>query len=180
MRLSRNNSGSIVADLPVIMTPRTRLTIDGVEIYCGHTNAVFPELLALRNQLLRPGRPLEDCHFPGDNAESALHYGAFAADRLVAIASLLRNPLPNDATTMALQVRGMATLPEYRGRGVASELLRLCVEDACMQGAERIWCNARRHAVGLYLRQGFASVGEEFDIPGIGPHYQMCRELPAG
>jgi predicted GNAT family N-acyltransferase len=46
---------------------------------------------------------------------------------------------------------------------------------AAEHGATRLWCNARTPAVGFYERHGWTTVGEEFDVPPIGPHYRMVR-----
>jgi hypothetical protein len=36
-----------------------------------------------------------------------------------------------------------------------------------------VWCNARTPAVGFYEKLGFSTIGEEFELPPIGPHYLM-------
>jgi ribosomal protein S18 acetylase RimI-like enzyme len=71
----------------------------------------------------------------------------------------------------------MATLEEYRGQGIGSRLVEACIEHIRAQGGEWIWCNARTPAVSLYDRHGFRCVGDEFVLPGIGPHYRMVRKL---
>jgi hypothetical protein len=38
-----------------------------------------------------------------------------------------------------------------------------------------VWCNARTPAAGFYGRAGFATEGEEFELPSIGPHFLMSR-----
>jgi ribosomal protein S18 acetylase RimI-like enzyme len=73
----------------------------------------------------------------------------------------------------AWRIRGMATIPEARGRGAGTAVLSALVEHAVSNGATRIWCNARIGARSLYERAGFRVDSEQFEIPEIGPHYVM-------
>ncbi len=45
------------------------------------------------------------------------------------------------------------------------------------RGRRLLWCNARVVALGFYTKLGLHTEGDEFDIPGIGPHYVMTRWL---
>lgn len=58
-----------------------------------------------------------------------------------------------------------------------SHCLRFTASSTYLAGAEVLWCNARVGALGFYLRLGFATIGEEFEIAGIGPHFVMWRDL---
>jgi GNAT superfamily N-acetyltransferase len=131
----------------------------------------------LRHQLLRPGRPADELVFPGDDAPDTLHSGAFEEDLLVGIATIVREPLPGTDDERAWRLRGMATLPEVRGRGYGGLLLERCVEHAVNHGGAVLWCNARSGAVGFYRRFGFVTHGDVFDIPDLGDHYLMSRTL---
>ena len=71
----------------------------------------------------------------------------------------------------------MATAPEFRGRGAGGAILAALVDHARSQGATRVWCNARTPALSLYARAGFQRESEEFEIPGIGPHFVMARRV---
>ena len=71
----------------------------------------------------------------------------------------------------------MATLEKFRRQGIASALLREAFEKIKKEGAEMVWCNAREIALDLYLNLGMEIASEEFDIPGIGPHYLMKKAL---
>jgi GNAT superfamily N-acetyltransferase len=131
----------------------------------------------LRHQLLRPGRPADELVFPGDDEPDSLHLGAFEEERLVGIATVIREPPPGEGGDRAWRVRGMATLPEVRGRGYGGLLLERCVEHAVNHGGAVLWCNARAGAVGFYRRFGFVTQGDVFDIPDLGDHYLMSRTL---
>jgi GNAT superfamily N-acetyltransferase len=131
----------------------------------------------LRHQLLRPGRPADELVFPGDEEADSFHLGAFEEERLVGIATVIRESPPGEGDDRAWRIRGMATLPEVRGRGYGGLLLERCVEHAVNHGGRVLWCNARAGAVGFYRRFGFVTHGDVFDIPDLGDHYLMSRTL---
>ena len=64
-----------------------------------------------------------------------------------------------------------------RGAGLGRLVLEECFAVVRERGGSVLWCNARLVAVPFYARLGMAPVGPEFDIPGIGPHYVMWREV---
>lgn len=130
----------------------------------------------LRHAILRPHEPLERLaeHEPAD----AFAVGAFAGEELVAVGFIAPESSPRgDGDPGAWRVRGMATAEHARGRGIGSALLAALIEHARAAGARRVWCNARTPALSLYERAGFRVASEEFEIPGIGPHYVMEREV---
>jgi ribosomal protein S18 acetylase RimI-like enzyme len=105
--------------------------------------------------------------WPGDEDPRAGHVALRdESGEVVAVGSVV----PEGA---GWRVRGMATAPAARGRGLGAQALRELLEHARAQGASLVWCNAREPAVGLYERAGFVVVGEPFDVPGIGPHRRM-------
>ena len=134
--------------------------------------AAREEILPLRHAVLRPGLPLADAWFDGDDAPDTIHAGAFRAGANVACVSLMARPW-RDA---GWQLRGMATHPDVRGQRLGARLLRF-VEDE-LRGA-LLWCNARVESAGFYAHHGWTVESDEFDIPGVGPHVVMRREVPA-
>jgi GNAT superfamily N-acetyltransferase len=131
----------------------------------------------LRHLLLRPHQRPEDLVYEGDDAPDALHLGAFEDGRLVGIASIARDPPPGSRDPSAWRIRGMATLPEVRGRGIGGALLEACLTHARSRGASLVWCNGRVPAVAFYRRHGFASVRGPFELPGTGPHHELHLRL---
>ena len=131
----------------------------------------------LRGEVLRPGRALAERSFAGDDAPDTLHLAARVGERIVAIASVMCEDCPRVASARAWRIRGMATAPEMRGRGIGAVLLARCEQHARDLGGTLLWCNARVRARRLYERAGLHVVGEPFDIPPIGKHYVMCKEL---
>ena len=143
------------------------------------------ETLPLRSELLRPGQPIEESIYPGDDNAATQHWGAFVQNELVAIASLYPEPLPASAAhlapakTQCWRLRGMAVDPRFQGQGHGRQLLEHCLRAVAEQGGEVLWCNARSTAVGFYRGAGLETVGEEFIIPGVGAHYVMWRGMRA-
>ena len=136
------------------------------------------ETIPLRHAILRAGLARETAIFPGDEAPTSRHFGAFVEGRLVGIATIHFVPLlDRPGLPPAYQVRGMATAEEARGQGVGSALLAACVAEALRAGGQFLWCNARTPAAGFYSRHGFKATGGVFEIPTAGPHYRMIRPL---
>jgi ribosomal protein S18 acetylase RimI-like enzyme len=71
----------------------------------------------------------------------------------------------------------MATAPAARGRGLGAIVLAALIDHARAQGAELIWCAARPRAISLYERAGFVAVGEQYEVPDLGPHRRMTLRL---
>ena len=61
----------------------------------------------------------------------------------------------------------VAVLQAYRGRGLARAMLRRCLDDGRNLGQTKSFLNAQVDKVGLYEREGFKPVGEEFMEAGI-------------
>ena len=140
------------------------------------------ETIVVRWPVLRPGFPRETAIFDGDDATGTLHFGAFDGGKIVGVASIYVVPCPEKISAQpdvspAFQLRGMATLPEVRGAGFGKALLDACVTAAREKGAAILWCNARISAADFYAKNGWRIVGEEFDIPTVGPHFRMWRTL---
>ena len=136
------------------------------------------ETLPLRHAVLRPDRPIRESRFKGDEDPTTLHVGALLDGAVVAIASVYLEGRADDAPGTAWRLRGMASAPEVRGSGTGAAALAACEAHVREQGGTMIWCNARTGAVGFYEAHDWRVLGEEFDIPTIGPHFVM--EKPVG
>ncbi len=132
----------------------------------------------IRAVVLRPGRPATEAVFPGDEDADTVHFGAYTEGRLAGIASIYREAPPGESDDRAWRLRGMATLPEVRGRRLGVALVEACLQRVAIHGGTRLWCNARTEASGFYRKLGFEIIGGEFDIPTVGPHYLMSRSVP--
>lgn len=139
----------------------------------------------LRSEVLRPGQPPTDLVYPGDAVAGSFHAGAFVDGALVGIATVYPEAMPLTPAadldpSNAFRLRGMATRAGLQGQGIGRVVLGRCIEHVREAGADVLWCNARVSALGFYERLGFQTVGDEFDIAGIGPHYVMWKDVRAG
>jgi len=146
---------------------------------------VTPRLLPVR-----PGWEAAASLYPGDDNPLAVHGAVRSEDgALRSVGSLLpEEPAPWVAAWPGTppvaaggrwwRIRGMATEPAWRGRGLGRSVLELLLERAAAAGGGTVWCNARVPALGFYRRAGFRSIGEVFEAPGIGPHVVMWRRVP--
>lgn len=134
------------------------------------------EVLPLRSLVLRNGKPLQECIFDGDDAYDTFHLGFLIDGQIRSIASFMRNDFfPDDGE--GYQLRGMATHPDFNGKGFGIALINFAVEYLKEYNTDYLWCNARSSAAGFYKKIGFISETPEFDIPGIGFHYEMRLKL---
>jgi GNAT superfamily N-acetyltransferase len=142
----------------------------------------------LRRAVLRPEQPPEEARYPGDDDPRSAHAAVRdvengdAQHRTVvdAVGTVVPEAPPWEPERVdGWRVRGMATRPEARRRGLGSLVLATLLDHVAAQGGGLVWCNARVPAQGLYRRAGFTARGGVFDIPGIGPHVHMWRTLGA-
>lgn len=128
--------------------------------------------------MLRPERPVEECHFDGDEDDLTFHLGAYIDDKLASVASFYFKTHPQiKDQEYQYQLRGMATLPEYQNQGLSSALLKTAFPIIQNNHVNLLWCNARVKAAGFYEKVGFKRISDEFDIPGVGPHYLMAKTI---
>ena len=132
----------------------------------------------VRQEVLRPGRPPEECVFTGDTHLSTFHLGLFKNQQCVAVASFMNTASSKFKTPLQYQLRGMAVLESHKGKGYGAALL--------MEGEKKLrkretplllWFNARDYAVGFYEKYGYQTIGEKFDIPGVCEHIVMFKHL---
>jgi GNAT superfamily N-acetyltransferase len=131
----------------------------------------------LRRAVLRPDLPPEASVFPGDDEPTSLHFGAFESDDLVGIATLIQDPFPVGGADSDWRLRGMATVPKVRNRGIGGMLLSRCIVYVHGVGGSCVWCNGRSSARRFYERHGLRAIGEEFVSPHTGPHFLFVLEL---
>jgi len=134
------------------------------------------DTLALRSRILRNGADPQFCVFDGDNDEFSFHLGYFIEDELVCVASFHQQGR-DDFQGLGYQLRGMATLLSYQGRGIGNQLVNFAIVYLRGQKANYLWCNARKAAFRFYSGLGFEFISEEFDIPNIGPHKAMYLKI---
>ena len=132
--------------------------------------------LELRSNILRNGLPPVECVFPTDHVEGAFHLGYFADQELATIASFFPQRY-RDQEGEGFQLRGMATDLKFLGKGFGKQVVEFSVEYVRTTNAKYIWCNARTSAVKFYEKLEFRICSNEFEIAGVGPHYEMILNL---
>lgn len=134
------------------------------------------QTLPLRSLVLRNGLPEDQCIFPQDEVTGTFHIGYFDKDQLVSIATLFPEDHP-EYGSRGFRLRGMASDPVFAGKGYGAALIKFVIDELTSANAAYIWCNARSSAVAFYTKLGFTMISEEFEIPGVGPHFNMIRLL---
>ena len=81
---------------------------------------------------------------------------------------LTLSPLPGGPALVAW----VATLPEWRGNGIAHELMEFLLHEAEKAGTQQVVLAAQAHAESFYRRLGFTAAGPLYDVRGI-PHLRM-------
>lgn len=135
------------------------------------------ETYPVRHAVLRKGRPIESCVLPGDDLPSTFHLGGFLDDKLVAVASFFIENNVEHQFYHAAQVRGMAVLEAYHGKGYGQQLLTYGEHLLQEQPIAIIWMNARINAIGFYTKLNYQTIGTVFDVPLVGKHYVMFKNI---
>jgi GNAT superfamily N-acetyltransferase len=133
---------------------------------------------ALRRAVLRPSWPPDSAMHGDDNAD-AVHFAAWDGEDVVAACLILPRQHPlREGLPDAWQLRGMATLPAYRNRGIGADLLACAVRAAELRGGSLLWCEARSSALRFYAANGFAVDGPEYLHSETSiPHHVMSRRI---
>lgn len=132
------------------------------------------QTLPLRSVVLRKNLPESQCVFPTD--DQGFHLGYFKDDELIVVATFFEEEYP-ELGTGGYRLRGMATAQQYAGQGYGAAVIKFAIHELQRRGAAYIWCNARSSAMGFYAKLGFTIRSEEFEVPGIGPHFNMSLQL---
>jgi GNAT superfamily N-acetyltransferase len=135
------------------------------------------ETYLVRNPVLRNGKPIESCHFDGDDLPTTHHFGLFKNKHLVGIISLFENSNVTFAENSQYQIRGMAVLDDFRKKGFGETLVNYCEEYCIANNCKLIWFNARVEAVGFYEKMGYQKTGAIFEIKDVGEHLLMFKKL---
>ncbi len=135
-------------------------------------------LHSLRAEVLRPGLPIKSSYYSEDTHQSTIHLAFKASDnQLCSIATFIKESSPLFAEEHQYRLRGMATAKDHRKRGLGSSLLHEAFNILKEKEVNILWCNARVLAISFYKKLGFETIGEQFDIPRIGPHFVMKKLL---
>jgi predicted GNAT family N-acyltransferase len=136
------------------------------------------ETYGLRQQVLRPGRPLRECFFEGDLEPETFHLGYFEDENLLGVATFVSRKNDLFEASFQFQLRGMAVLPDHQKKRIGEKLLFEGEETIKQNKPETLlWFNAREVAVDFYRRYGYKTIGEAFMIPNVCMHFVMYKNL---
>ena len=114
--------------------------------------------------------------FSRDFDKNTFHLGLFQNEKLISIVSFMKTN--NEMFSgEQYQLRGMATLVDFQGKSYGKMLVFEAEKILKKKNVKVVWCNARVAVLDFYKKQGFQIIGEEFDIPQIGGHYVMFKEI---
>ena len=135
------------------------------------------ETYTVRHEVLRKGKPIETCQFKGDDDDNTTHFGLFLENKLVGIISIFKENNTLFPESNQFQIRGMAVLEEFQGKGLGAELVKKA-ENYCINlNTDLIWFNARENAVPFYKKLDYKIMGDSFLIPDVGIHFVMCKKI---
>lgn len=136
------------------------------------------ETQSLRHRVLWPhlSSP-EVCVIDVDNREDAFHVGVLDGERLISIGSFFAMTSPRIEILPQYRLRAMATDPEYRRMHAGDGLIEFALERLREKGIRVLWCDARLVAVPFYESLGFSKQPDVYEVPLIGPHHFMWKEL---
>ena len=97
--------------------------------------------------------------------------GAYINNKLVGVNS---GHATNDSEYRS---RGIYVLPEYRGQGVAQELLQSIEDQAVVEKKVTLWSMPRASALKTYEKFGFEVVSDYFDDMEFGPNCYVVKLL---
>jgi len=140
------------------------------------------EARPLRDAVLRAGHSPGGSIYPGDEQGDSLHLGAFVNGGIVAVATVLLEQMPFSVQSNGWRLRGMATLPNFRGLGIGRQLAEFCIRHSEKMGGSYLWCSARVASKRFYSALGLVESGEVFRLPRFSDtsYVLMHRQLSSG
>lgn len=134
------------------------------------------DLRSLRFLVLWPHKSaMEECLLDVDFADSTRHFSMRNAEGMVvACCTIVQEAKEVNGKKYTLRLRAMAAHPNVRRMGLSKQLLDHVIR---IFPGESFWCDAREVAVPFYLNCGWEVKSEVYDIPQIGPHYLMVKNV---
>lgn len=111
----------------------------------------------IRHKVMYPEMDFDDMKLPND--ADGEHFGLFEGDQLISVVSYFKDG-------KNAQFRKFATLDEKQGKGYGKQLLQFAIDHAKKRQVEKLWCNARKSALGFYAKFGFVETGKTFHQDG--------------
>jgi predicted GNAT family N-acyltransferase len=135
------------------------------------------ECYPIRQKVLWQHKNIADCSIEIDNQNGAFHLGVFENNELLCIGSFFKQNKAQFSETNQYRLRAMATLASAQKKGLAKKLLAHAFEELKARKQELLWCDARIIATEFYTKMGFNKLGNSYEIPIIGTHYLMYKNI---
>ena len=136
------------------------------------------DIRALRLKVLWPHKEtVENCSLPADTEPGAFHIGALLDGSIVGTSTFLVDINPKFEEKNQYRLRAMATDPGIQGTGAGAKIIEKAIEELKKRGIKLLWCDARIKACGFYEKLNFKVLGDVYEVPVIGPHKLMYKEL---
>lgn len=135
------------------------------------------ETLYLRQKVLKPFLTLDECRNDKDLLPETFHFGLFIEQQLVCISSWEKEDHPDFSNRNQYRLRGMATDAEFQGQGLGKSMIQYSLMFLREKNINFVWANARIKAFEFYESLGFHFHGDLFDLPRIGPHKVIYKNL---
>lgn len=126
----------------------------------------YEEVLKLRHEVMYPDKDIDFVKLPDDNM--GLHIGVYENGVLVSVMSVFLHG-------REVQFRKLATLRSEQGKGYASALMQWLIDYANDMKFDKLWCNARESAIGLYKKFGYQETDNRFTKNGY--RYVVMEKL---
>jgi GNAT superfamily N-acetyltransferase len=135
------------------------------------------DTIPVRHAVLRQGKPIEACYIPQDDLSNTYHFGLFYKNQLAGVCTFVADQSPLFKDSNQYRLRAMGVLEEFQGLQFGKLLLTHGVNFLKSKNINKLWFNARIVALNFYKKNGFETIGAQFNIPEVGPHYTMHKSL---
>jgi predicted GNAT family N-acyltransferase len=143
------------------------------EVRVARSAEEFDEILAVRARVFRDEQAMVSSDLTDNDDRNGVHVYARQTGRAIA-AGRLTSP-PKGRTEG--QIAWVAVLPEHRGGGAGTAVMRALLEIADQHRFPSVLISAQTHALPFYRRLGFRPYGDPFQVKGI-EHQYMERRRP--
>lgn len=152
-----------IAESPIVLAD--------VAVRFARSPEEFSAIVELRRRVFRDEQNIVEGDVVDKDDRHSYQAMAVVADGLIGVGRL------TPATSIRPQphIAWVATLPDYRGGGIGSLLMRSLLNVADERGMPAVTLSAQTHALDFYRRLGFMPYGDRFLVRGIEHQMMVWR-----